>query len=462
MHQHHPLRLALATATTAALAGGLLTFTAATPATAATGQYAADFNGDGYKDAVASATQARVGGMWWAGAVGIAYGSSSGVGRTASVSQNTTGVPGAAEDYDAFGEAVAVGDLNKDGYSDLVVGAPYETVGDDEQAGAVVIVWGSSTGLKGATTVKDPAPTKHDRWGQALAVGDFTGDGRPDLAVGATGTTQWIIKGGFTKSGTTGAKITYTTTWAGSSGVRRLVSGKVNTDTKADLVVGGRSKLSSENYLDHNHLYFGTTSAPTRQRELPYGTQLTVADLNKDGYGDVVTGWTQTATGGTMAGNGPAVVSYLTSSGVSSTLQLPWPGIPSVGDVNGDGRKDLALGDPDDSTEAGVAGAVHLHYGAAAGLTTDAVTLTQNSAGVPGSAEMNDFFGESTLLTDLNKDGKADLVTAANGENDFDGLVTVLKGSASGITTSGATTYGPSAFGISTGDDPRLGMIMAG
>ncbi|KUM80162.1 FG-GAP-like repeat-containing protein [Streptomyces curacoi] len=461
MHKRNP-RLVLATATAAALTGGLLTLTTATPATAATGQYAADFNGDGYKDAVAAATQARVGGMWWAGAVGIAYGSSGGVGRTASVSQNTTGVPGAAEDYDGFGEAVAVGDLNKDGYSDLVVGAPYETVGDDEQGGAVVIVWGSSTGLKGATTVKDPAPTKHDRWGQALAVGDFTGDGRPDLAVGATGTTQWIIKGGFSKSGTTGAKITYTTTWTGSGGVRRLVSGKVNTDAKADLVVGGRSKLSSENHLDHNHLYFGTTSAPTRQRELPYGTQLAIADLNKDGYGDVVTGWTQTATGGTMAGNGPAVVSYLSSSGVTSTLQLPWPGIPSVGDINGDGHKDLALGDPDDSTEAAVGGAVHLHHGAAAGPTADAVTLTQNSAGVPGSAETNDFFGESTLLTDLNKDGKADLVTAANGENDGDGLVTVLKGSASGITTSGATTYGPSAFGISTGDDPRLGMIMAG
>ncbi|MFC8095722.1 hypothetical protein [Streptomyces sp. NPDC057301] len=50
-----------------------------------------------------------------------------------------------------------------------------------------------------------------------------------------------------------------------------------------------------------------------------------------------------------------------------------------------------------------------------------------------------------------------------DGENDFDGLVTVLKGSALGITTSGATTYGPIRIGISTGDDhPRLGMIMAG
>ncbi|PAZ13979.1 integrin-like protein [Streptomyces sp. SA15] len=461
MHKH--FGRALATATAAALTGGLLTFATAAPATAATGQYAADFNGDGYKDAVATAPQASVGGKWWSGAVGIVYGSSSGVGRTASVSQNATGVPGGAEDSDLFGEAVAVGDLNKDGYSDLVVGTPYEQVGEDVAGGTVVIVWGSSSGLKGATTVKDPAPTKHDRWGQALAVGDFTGDGRPDLAVGATGTTQWIIKGGFTKAGATGAKITYTTSWTGSAGVRRLTSGKINTDTKADLVVGGRAKIGTQRTLDHNFVYFGTSSAPTKRSELPYGTQVAIADLNKDGYGDVVSGWTQTATGSDQDGNGPAVVSYLTSSAsVSSSLRLPWPGIPSVGDINGDGYKDLALGDPDDSTEGGVAGAVHLHYGKAAGLTADAVTLTQNSAGVPGAAETNDFFGEGILLTDLTKDGKADLLAAANGENEMDGLVTVLKGSATGITTSGAKTYGPSAFGISTADDPRLGSILAG
>ncbi|MEV7002767.1 hypothetical protein AB0N62_34495 [Streptomyces sp. NPDC093982] len=61
------------------------------------------------------------------------------------------------------------------------------------------------------------------------------------------------------------------------------------------------------------------------------------------------------------------------------------------------------------------------------------------------------------------RDGADDLPAAANGENDFDGLVTVLKGSALGMTTSGATTYGPIRIGISTGDDhPRLGMIMSG
>ncbi|KNE81994.1 MULTISPECIES: FG-GAP repeat protein [Streptomyces] len=60
---------------------------------------------------------------------------------------------------------------------------------------------GGSSGLSGGTTVSDPNPSGHDRLGQSLAVGDITGDGRTDLAVGSTGKDVWIFTGGFTKSG---------------------------------------------------------------------------------------------------------------------------------------------------------------------------------------------------------------------------------------------------------------------
>jgi hypothetical protein len=327
--------------------------------------------------------------------------------------------------------------------------------------GAVVIVWGSSTGLNGATTVPDPAPAKHDRWGQALAVGDFTGDGKADLAVGATGTTQWIVKGGFTKAGSTGAKITCTTAWTGSAGVLRLTAGKVNKDTKADLVIGGHTKIASERYLDHNHLYFGTTSAPSKQTELPYGRQLAVGDIDKDGYGDIVTGETETATGGDLETPGAAAISYGTASGVGAKASLANSGRPSLGDINGDGRLDLALGYPEESSVTTVNGAVLVQYGSADGLTAP-VTLTQDTPGVPGAAEYNDFFGTSVLLTDVTGDGRADLLAGADGENDSAGLVTFLKGTASGITTSGAAAYGPSAFAISTASAPTLGTTLVG
>ncbi|MEU1038094.1 FG-GAP repeat protein [Streptomyces sp. NPDC005907] len=455
------MRLRTTTALAALLAAGVAPVTLSAPASAATGPYTADFNGDGHADAVAPSPNASTSGKWWSGAVGVVYGSSAGVGRTASVSQNSTGVPGSAEESDGFGQAVAVGDLDKDGYSDLAVGAPQEQVGDDVSGGTVVIVWGSPTGLKGATTVKDPAVSGHDRWGQALAIGDFTGDGRPDLAVGASGTTQWIVKGGFTRSGTTGANISYTTSWTGSTGVLRLTAGKIDTDARADLLLGGRTRIASERNLDHTYLYFGTASAPTKKTELPYGKQLAVGDIDKDGYGDIVTGETQTATGGDLETPGPAVVSHGTASGVGAPEALTDSGRPSLGDIDGDGRLDLALGHPDDSGIKSGNGTVLVQYGGADGFGTP-TRLTQDTPGIPGAAEDNDFFGTAVLLTDLTGDGRADLLAGSDGENEADGLVHHLKGTATGLTTSGSAYYGPSAFAIPTAYDPSLGGVLVG
>ncbi|CAL9663281.1 FG-GAP repeat protein [Streptomyces sp. Tu 3180] len=76
MNKRHPLRTILAAATAVALTGGLLTL-AAVPVTAATAKYADDFNGDGYRDLVTTASSATVGGVKSAGAVIVSYGSAS-------------------------------------------------------------------------------------------------------------------------------------------------------------------------------------------------------------------------------------------------------------------------------------------------------------------------------------------------------------------------------------------------
>ncbi|TPQ21732.1 FG-GAP-like repeat-containing protein [Streptomyces sporangiiformans] len=444
----------------AALTGALLTATGT--ATAAPSGLVGDFNGDGYQDAAAGSPFATAGGKFEAGSVAVAYGSATGIGTKKSVNQNTSGVPGSAEEGDGFGRSTAVGDLNNDGYSDLAVGAPYEDVSGDTNGGTVVIVWGSASGLSGATTVKDPAVSQHDYWGAALAIADFTGDGRADLAVGASGTTQWIIKGGFTKAGATGSKTTYSTPFS-SADFLRLTSGNVNGDGKADLVVTAGKKLSSERYLHRNFLYYGTTSAPTRQLELPYGRQIAIGDLDQDGYGDIVTGETEDATEGDLGSKGTTAISYGTATGVESAVELsdgPY-GRPSIGDIDADGFPDLAVGSPVSDAAAWYAGAVLVHYGTADGLGSP-VTLTQNTPGIPGAAETNDFFGTATLLTDITGDGHADLVVGADTENDGNGLLTFLMGSADGITTSGAANYGPSAFSMSTAYYPQLGMYLAG
>ncbi|NED79250.1 VCBS repeat-containing protein, partial [Streptomyces sp. SID11233] len=68
----------------------------------------------------------------------------------------------------------------------------------DKDGGTAAILWGSASGLKGGTTLKDPRPTKHDKYGAPLEAGDFNGDKRDDIAVGTTSgaATIDILRGG--------------------------------------------------------------------------------------------------------------------------------------------------------------------------------------------------------------------------------------------------------------------------
>ena len=163
MHKRHPhyVRLALATATAAALTGGLLTFTAATASAAdSTTVPQADFNGDGRGDVAFSASGAYVSGHKAAGQVVALYGTSTGVSsaKRSTISQNTAGVPGTAEAGDAFGSDTAYADFNGDGYDDLAVASLHEKVGTDTDGGALAILWGSASGLTGKSSdIPDPA-----------------------------------------------------------------------------------------------------------------------------------------------------------------------------------------------------------------------------------------------------------------------------------------------------------------
>jgi hypothetical protein len=98
---------------------------------------------------------------------------------------------GAVEGYDQFGDALATGDFNNDGFTDLAAGAPVEDVNDVGDAGAVSVLFGSAAGITssgGRTfTQVGSAAEAGDYFGWALATGDFDNDGFADLAVGAEG-----------------------------------------------------------------------------------------------------------------------------------------------------------------------------------------------------------------------------------------------------------------------------------
>ncbi|MFJ9815780.1 FG-GAP-like repeat-containing protein [Streptomyces sp. NPDC101151] len=464
----------------ATLTTGLLTALPGTAASAAPARFSDDFNGDGYRDLVTGAPGTTVGGKARAGAVVVHYGSKSGISaaRHTVITQNTAGIPGTAEQDDEFGSALASGDLNRDGYADLVVGTPDENAG----SGTAVVVWGGRSGLSGAWTVPDPAPSAHDDYGLSLAVGDYTGDGRADLAVGSLGKDVWIFKGGFTKASGAASRFALQTVLEAGviHGAQGLAAADVNGDQVDDLVISGTDERT---YDDGQLVYTGSADAAsplTLQTFVHSGAWRTAAvgDLNKDGYDDVVAA---TAPGSVSASDGGSVRAYLGSANglrtsPQATITQNSPGVPgsdekedwfghslSVGDVNGDGYADVAVGAIYEAVgSVWQAGSVTVLRGSAAGLTgTGAQAFSQDTAGVPGAAEDNDFFGSAVRLSDLNGDGKADLSVGAHGENDSDGAVWSLRGSSSGIgATTGAVSFGPAASGVPATGYPHLGRLM--
>lgn len=472
-----PVRLTAATAVTAALTAGLLAVPATATAAPAPSRLSGDFDGDGYRDVAVAAPAATVGGKKWAGQVVVTYGTGQGLDSTARrsvISQDSPGVPGAAEKNDEFGSRLAVADLNGDGYSDLAVSAPKEKVGRKEDAGALVIVWGSRKGLSGATTVKNPQPLWGSCFGIGLAAADFTGDGKPDLAVAAqsdTGRNAYrirLIRGPFTQQGRTGKVTTY------QAPLERpgLTAGHVNGDKKADLIVTGLQ--TGKDVLGAAVFYKGTASGLAKGAKLRAGTTAAVGDLDGDGYGDIALGNPDEPDVEPSGSKGGEIsVVYGTKSGPSKTrrktLTQSSAGVPgasatgdgfgsavAIGDFDGDRRADLAVGVPgktygEDPYLYGAGGVVYLR-GSASGLTTAGATAVhQDSAGVPGKREADNTFGEALLATDVNGDGRADLTIASSQANAEAGALWHLPGARGSVpySTTASTGFGPGQLGLS-------------
>lgn len=476
--------------TTAALAASALVAVAAGGASAAPPGLQGlqglqgDFNGDGYRDVATAAPNTTVNGKRTAGSIAVAHGSPAGLkpGKSA-ISQNSPGVAGTAEGGDRFGETVHTGDFDGDGYADLAVGAPGEDVGTDKNGGSVQILWGSASGLSGGTDVPDPAPAEHDKSGQSLAAGDFDGDGTTDLAIGSTGSKVWIVKGGMTRTGGNGGTYPFTAPiWTDGAGAFALTAGDVNGDRVTDLVVNGLDPADGD--TNANFLFLGSRTGPKSPARLPGGLASAVADFDGDGFGDVATGnhWEPSdGVPGSVKG-GRVTVRHGSAAGLDPArparhIDQQTPGVPgtsetgdafgsdlSAGDIDKDGRADLVVGVPGEGIGGeSSTGDIIVLKGGAAGLSgTGAKAISQGTAGVPGKNEWYDLFGSSVLVSDVTRDGHADITVGGMGENGEAGALWGLRGSASGVTTSGARNITPAALGFGPLSTPMIGTDLTG
>lgn len=395
---------------------------------------AGDFNGDGRDDLAISAPGRSVGGDYDAGVVSVLYGSASGLtaGGNQTWSQDSPNIEGAAEPGDQFGYSLSAGDFNGDGRDDLAVGVPYENVGNIVNAGAVNILFGSVLGLRssGDQIVYQNVPNPdgfiqpngldvaeaNDQFGRVLSAGDFNADGRDDLVVGVPEEDIGNVAN------------------AGAVSVLYGSAGGVST---------GDSQFWSQNTAG---------IADSCQDGDVFGHALAVGDFNADGKDDLAIGvpnedFDSIANAGmvhVLYGNG--------ASGLSSAGSQEWhqnrPGIENsyeandmfgaalaVGDFNGDGADDLAVGVPGENSSAG---AMHVLYGGDVGISSwNNMLWTQNNVGNQDASEVGDHFGASLAVGDFNGDGQVDLAIGVpdEGFDDYDsvGAVHVLYGTPFGL-----------------------------
>jgi hypothetical protein len=156
-----------------------------------------DTNRDGYGEVIVGDWGAEVGWHRTPGAVISLAGRSTGLSATGVkvLSQDSPAVAGATEDEDYFGDSIAVGDMTGDGYGDVLVGVPGEDIGSTVDAGSVVLLRGSSSGLTGtgsqsldqSSAAVPGAAETNDYFGDAVTLLQLDGTGPLEAVVGTPG-----------------------------------------------------------------------------------------------------------------------------------------------------------------------------------------------------------------------------------------------------------------------------------
>jgi hypothetical protein len=359
-----------------------------------------------------------------------------------------------------YGHALSsAGDVNGDGYVDLAVGAYRASSG----LGRVYLYAGGASGLGAtpATTINGRDGADGDFGVSVAGVGDVNGDGYADVVAGASTASRLTGRAHAFLGSATGLSTTPATSWTGPDGPDGLFgnavagAGDVNGDGYADVLVAAASALTATGRV---YLYLGSaTGLPTAAATVLTGPDGTLSnfgvsiasagDINGDGYADVVVGADRV---GSLAGR---VYLYLGGpSGLSTTPSATLMGLTGVdgnlgaavlgvGDLNHDGYAEIAAY----SYNTTLGGRVRVYAGSASGLVTSGATLIAAPDGLSSG------FGSALRgAGDVNGDGIADLVISASQAASRAGRVYLYPGSASGVMAT------PGSM-ITSAEDPNAG-----
>jgi hypothetical protein len=334
-------------------------------------------------------------------------------------------------------DALAVADFNGDGKPDFAVAN-----GGDK---AVSVFLNTTT--SGAATASFAAQQTFASGNSSatfgtvsVAVGDFNGDGRPDLAAANYGSDTVSVLLNTTASGT--LSFAAQQTFAVGVGPAWVAVADLNGDGRPDLAVANSSVGTVSVFLNTTPPGASAVSFAAQQTFAVSGRPgyLAVADLNDDGRPDLVTG--------NYTGNNISVLLNTTTAGATTPSFAAQQTFAAGGgaqgvaaaDLNGDGRPDLAVANYFDRTVS-----VYMNT-MAAGATTPSFTAQQTFA-----AGANPIF---VAAEDLDGDGRPDLAVANSGATTVSVLLNTAAAGASAPSFAAQQTFtaGNQPYGVAAGD----------
>lgn len=420
-----------------------------------------DVNGDGFTDVAVGVPGANGGN----GAVRFFYGGSGGPSVTTSLE-----IPGTLGATSRFSRVVVpAGDLNGDGFGDVAVSARAASPGGRADAGVVLVYFGSATGPVVARPDTLEGVGSGDWFGFSVSgAGDVDGDGFGDLAVGSYQSTTDALPGIGEISLLYGRATALSATRRTTLPAAFMVSGAfdANGDQLSDVVVShlataaGAAPFAGAAYVLLGQLA-GLSTVPQRvlvgQANDNFGSLANAADVNNDGYSDLIVGSPSADYMGIVdagkvdvfvgSATGISAVSLATIYG-SQASDLVGTSVASVGDLNGDGRSDLVVGFPRQNVAALTAAGRVLVFTATASGWSGPTTIDGTTASARFGSQIGNW-------GDFDGDGRLDVLIAADampvGGATNAGAAFVLRGTATGVEPVAFRAY------LGRGMNDRLG-----